>query len=143
MFASSPCNQHTGYVQLRNESRVYLPNPDDKDCQALIPKFAAVSPNFNSSKNEPMKFNLTYNQQYGSFHVVIPVAKAADLLQYSVSLTFAELRDKNGTLIYESATVSDYFQVADPRPPSASLNLTAPDWVSAKRSQRSAVFDGG
>jgi hypothetical protein len=60
---------------------------------------------------------------YGSIHTTIPVPKAAQPVQYQVTLKLP------GS---DAAVASAPFQVADPRPPTAVVNLTTPDWVRGR-----------
>jgi hypothetical protein len=110
-----------GYLQARNGSRLSLPPA------GLTAANLSVTPNFDASKYDPMKFLVAVDPAYGSIHANITVPAAAQLVQYEVAL----LLPPGGA----SVTTED-FQVADPRPPTAVLNLTAPNWVRRARGRR-------
>lgn len=61
---------------------------------------------------------------YGSFHLNLSVPAAAQISDYSLSLELPSQTGK-GTV----SEGSEAFSVKDPRPPTAVLNLTTPDWA--------------
>eukprot|EP01025_Chloroclados_australasicus_P057180 TRINITY_DN7117_c0_g1_i5.p1 TRINITY_DN7117_c0_g1~~TRINITY_DN7117_c0_g1_i5.p1 ORF type:complete len:2201 (-),score=318.83 TRINITY_DN7117_c0_g1_i5:388-6837(-) len=65
-----------------------------------------------------VKYVPEYNEEYGSFVVDIPIPDEARLQEYIVD--FYYLNDYLG---------AEYFTVADPRPPTATLDVQVPDWV--------------
>lgn len=82
-----------------------------------------------------MRFPVDIDPQYGSFHFNLSVPLFAELLQYQIALElpgltnltcYGQQYDDYGPRTVAYAT----FQVADPRPPTTTLNLTVPEWVS-------------
>ena len=106
----------TGYVQRRDGAKLSLP-PAAWGANATL----VVSPNWNqSASGEPVKIPVKIDPDYGSLHTNVSVPATAQLLQYEVSLEIG-----GGS----PAAATEQFLVADPRPPTAVLNLTAPDWA--------------
>jgi len=102
-----------GYIQQRDGARLSLPPPSLKSATL------SVSPNWNSSNTDPVKFPVTIDPAFGSFHVNLSIPATAQLVQYELSLAVEN----------QTAVATENFQVADPRPPTAVLNVTTPDWV--------------
>ncbi|GBF96122.1 hypothetical protein Rsub_08870 [Raphidocelis subcapitata] len=104
-----------GYLQARNGSRLSLPPPG-------TPATLLVSPAWNQSQSGPdsrARIPVKLTDDYGSFRANVSVPRTAGLLQYEVALVVG-----NGT----ANLASEAFTVADPRPPTAVLNVTVPDW---------------
>lgn len=106
---------NAGYLQRRDGVKLTLP-PSDVTTATL-----SVSPNFNASSTDPVNFPVKIDPTYGSLHANFTVPAGAQLVQYQVSLDIGSSR----------GAATESFQVADPRPPTAVLNLTLPDWVRA------------
>ncbi|GBF96123.1 hypothetical protein Rsub_08871 [Raphidocelis subcapitata] len=104
-----------GYLQARNGSRLSLPPPG-------TPATLLVSPAWNQSQSGPdsrARIPVKLTDDYGSFRANVSVPRTAGLLQYRVELVVG-----NGS----ANLASEAFTVADPRPPTAVLNVTVPDW---------------
>ena len=97
----------------------------------------SVSPNFDSTKSDPMNFPVNFNPAYGSFMANFTVPPSAQLLQYQLTLQLPG--DASGGV----SVATEDFQVADPRPPTATLNLTAPNWVRSGLGRQGSVGEGG
>ena len=118
----------TGFVQERTfpSNRLVLPS-------GLKTVNVTVTPGFKPGSDAPQVLPAQLNTTYGSFHVVIPVPAEAKAGEYSVSLvapkyknpTPAQATDNSAEIASQSITVGT------PRPPTALLNVTVPDWVSA------------
>lgn len=124
-----------GYLQAREGTKLSLPAGVTGGTLVVTPNFAPDSP-------EPVKFPVAIDPAYGSLHANFTVPKAARQLQYEVALRLGSPEGgehpggggDGGP--FGAAVAAEAFQVADPRPPTAVLNLTAPDWVRAARARR-------
>eukprot|EP00878_Enallax_costatus_P008876 GHUV01009278.1.p1 GENE.GHUV01009278.1~~GHUV01009278.1.p1 ORF type:complete len:812 (+),score=180.05 GHUV01009278.1:182-2617(+) len=118
----------SGFVQERTlpSNRLVLPS-------GLKTVNVTVTPGFKPGSDAPQVLPVQLNTTYGSFHLVIPVPAEAKAGEYSVSLvapkyknpTVAQATDNSAEIASQSITVGT------PRPPTALLNVTVPDWVSA------------
>lgn len=90
-----------------------------------------VQPSFKGGSDAPQVLPAQLNTTYGSFHLVIPVPAEAKAGQYSLSLVAPKNKNPSAAQTSddpaEIATVS--ITVGTPRPPTALLNVTVPDWV--------------
>jgi hypothetical protein len=101
-------------LQQRNGTRLTAPPA------ALSSATLSINPNWNASSPAPVEVPVKVDAAYGSFHANVSVPKAAQAVRYEVTL---KLPGQDGS------AANDAFQVADPRPPTAVVNLTTPDWV--------------
>ena len=113
----------TGYVQRRADADLALVNGVD-DVAAVTLR---VSPNPDpKSKDDSLVVPAALYLRYGSLRpLAVALPDNADLITYDVQLRITTVGDlEDLTLDYAS------FTAADPRPPTATVNLTAPAWVS-------------
>lgn len=96
-----------------------------------------VMPNFKgTSDSDPLTLPVQLNTLYGSFHLVVPVPADAKPGEYSINLKVPKTKPGavsklSGSTDDNSASIASVsVQVGNPRPPTAFLNVTVPDWVS-------------
>jgi hypothetical protein len=98
-------------------------------------------PSFSGTADDkPLVIPVKVNASYGSFHVLIDVPAGAKPGAYSLSLKTPKTRPGAAAAASSSSSSSDdddgasvaseSFTVGNPRPPTALLNVTVPDWVS-------------
>lgn len=97
------------------------------DLRALPSRFTlaelSVSPSWNASGDGPAPLPVQVDPEYGTVHANISIPPYAQLASYQVSLElYLDAENKTTVATHE-------FQLADPRPPTAVLKLTAPVWV--------------
>lgn len=90
-----------------------------------------VQPGFKPSSSDQLVLPAKLNTTYGTFRLVIPVPAEATAGSYSLTLNTPKYKkpqpDQMDDNVAELATVS--ITVGTPRPPTAVLNVTVPDWV--------------
>lgn len=115
-----------GYVQERTfpSNRLVLPT-------ALKTVNVTIQPGFKPGSTEPLVLPAQLNTTYGSFHIIIPVPAEAKAGEYSLNMATPKYKnptpDEVDDNLAEIASVS--ITVGTPRPPTAVLNITVPDWV--------------
>jgi hypothetical protein len=72
-----------------------------------------------------VRLPVTIEPGYGSLHANISVPASAQLVQYEVALLLPSTKEGPDGV----SVATETFQTADPRPPTAVLNLTTPTWV--------------
>jgi hypothetical protein len=82
-----------------------------------------VSPGFKEGDFTPYAFNVSLDQTYGSFRTTVTIPATAPLQNYDVQLLVPGSR-------FANTLASQQIVVSDPRPPTALINITVPDWVS-------------
>jgi hypothetical protein len=87
-----------------------------------------VSPNFDAANNQPWSAPATLSSEFGTAEGVIDVPEGARLVDYSVTLLVKD----NAMQGSDTAPASETFMVADPRPPTAEMSITGPNWVKPK-----------
>ena len=118
--AFPPC---PGFLQQAKGTRLSLPPP------SLTSATLTISPNLDKSNTNEMRVPIKIDPAYGSFHVNVTVPENAEVMDHSLALQLPAPSGGNGTV----SEGSDSFSVKDPRPPTAVLNVTAPDWVRGGR----------
>ncbi|KAI8474281.1 MAG: hypothetical protein J3K34DRAFT_375003 [Monoraphidium minutum] len=112
----------TGYLQARGSAGLSLPPA------SLTSATLSISPAWAAAESGPTRVTVAVDPAFGSFHANLSVPASAQLVQYEVALQLAPEAGGGGASD-RAAVASESFQVADPRPPTAVLNLTAPDWA--------------
>lgn len=98
-----------------------------------------VMPSFSGTTDDkPLVIPVKVNASYGSFHAIIDVPAGAKPGAYSLTLVTPKTRPRTAPTASSSSSdddgasvASESFTVGNPRPPTALLNVTVPDWVSA------------
>lgn len=109
----------TGYIQQAKGTRLSLPPP------SLTSATLNISPNLDKADTNQMRVPVKIDPAFGSFHVNVTVPANAEVLDHTIGLELPPPSGK-GDKVSEG---SESFSVKDPRPPTAVLNLTAPDWA--------------
>lgn len=126
---------HTGYLQAFNGTRASFPNSIWRERLAASGAVTlSLRPNFNASNDTAMTFPFDHSPAHASFHAAITVPRAAQLVQYTLELSVTNSPYDAGRSVADyvpPAAFSEAFRVADPRPPTATLNVTLPPLVRA------------
>ncbi|KAI8474284.1 MAG: hypothetical protein J3K34DRAFT_456831 [Monoraphidium minutum] len=112
----------TGYLQARGSAGLSL-SP-----ASLTSATLSISPAWAAAESGPTRVTVAVDPAFGSFHANLSVPASAQLVPYEVSLQLPSKAGGSGASD-DVSVASESFQVADPRPPTAVLNLTAPDWA--------------
>jgi hypothetical protein len=120
-----------GFLQERSGKgdRLTLPKGPSTVNVTVMPSFSGTA------DDTPLVIPVKLNASYGSFHVVIDVPAGAKPGQYSLNLNVPKTRSGAAAAASVSdddnsaSIASESFTVGNPRPPTATLNITVPDWV--------------
>ncbi|KAF6250306.1 hypothetical protein COO60DRAFT_896848 [Scenedesmus sp. NREL 46B-D3] len=122
----------TGFLQERSGKGDRLALP-----KGLTTVNVTVMPSFSgNAADEPLVVPVKVNSSYGSFHVVVDVPAGANPGEYSLNLMAPRTRpgtaaaaSSDGSEDASASIASESFTVGNPRPPTALLNVTVPQWL--------------
>ena len=86
-----------------------------------------INPNFDPTNGSPWTQAATIDPAFGTAEGIIDLPEGAKFGEYSISLLVSDPPSGG-----DVAVGSESFTMADPRPPTAELTLTAPAWVKPK-----------
>uniref|UniRef100_A0A383WAS0 EGF-like domain-containing protein n=1 Tax=Tetradesmus obliquus TaxID=3088 RepID=A0A383WAS0_TETOB len=121
----------TGFLQERSGKGDRLALP-----VGLTTVNVTVMPSFSGTTDDkPLVIPVKVNASYGSFHAIIDVPAGAKPGAYSLTLVTPKTRPRTAPTASSSSSdddgasvASESFTVGNPRPPTALLNVTVPDW---------------
>ena len=98
-----------------------------------------VYPNFDPSNSSPYSQEATnFTSEFGTLEGTIEIPEAAKFGQYRLALRVSDPPSGGDIDI-----ASESFLVADPRPPTVELTLTAPSWVKPKDTVKVGQWQSG